>query len=54
MGNPAGVRRDFQALERRRLEAARTLRQGLGQSEVPRAVGVHRQVGEAENEAQRR
>jgi transposase len=43
MGNPAGVRRDFEALERRRLEAARLLRQGLGQSEVARAVGVHRQ-----------
>ena len=43
MGNPAGVRRDFEALERRRLEAARLLRQGLGHSEVARAVGVHRQ-----------
>jgi transposase len=43
MGNPAGVRRDFEALERRRMEAARMLRQGLGQSEVARAVGVHRQ-----------
>ena len=43
MGNPAGVRGDFEALERRRLEAARLLRQGLGQSEVARAVGVHRQ-----------
>lgn len=43
MGNPAGVRRDFEALERRRMEAARLLRQGLGQSEVARAVGVHRQ-----------
>jgi transposase len=43
MGNPAGVRRDFAALERRRRAAARLLRQGLGQSEVARAVGVHRQ-----------
>jgi transposase len=43
MGNPAGVRGDFEALERRRLEAARLLRQGLGQSEVARAVGVQRQ-----------
>src|SRR6266851_1985329 len=34
MGNPAGVRRDFAALERRRMEAARLLRQGLSQSEV--------------------
>ena len=43
MGNPAGVRRDFAALERRRMEAARLLRAGLSQSEVARAVGVHRQ-----------
>ena len=43
MGNPAGVRRDFAALEERRMEAARLLRQGLSQSEVARAVGVHRQ-----------
>ena len=43
MGNPAGVRRDFAALEERRLEAARLLRAGLSQSEVARKVGVHRQ-----------
>ena len=43
MGNPAGVRRDFAALERRRMEAARLLRQGVSQSEVARRVGVHRQ-----------
>ena len=43
MGNPAGVRRDFAALERRRLAAARLLRQGLLQSEVARRVDVHRQ-----------
>ena len=43
MGNPAGVRRDFAALEERRMEAARLLRQGLSQSQVARAVGVHRQ-----------
>ena len=43
MANPAGVRRDFAALEARRMEAARLLRQGLSQSEVARAVGVHRQ-----------
>src|SRR5260370_23152148 len=43
MGNPAGVRRDFAALERRRMEAARLLRQGLSESQVARAVGVHRQ-----------
>ena len=43
MGNPAGVRRDFAALEQRRMEAARLLRLGLSQSEVARKVGVHRQ-----------
>jgi len=43
MGNPRGVRRDFEALERRRLEAARLLRRGLTQAEVARRVGVHRQ-----------
>ena len=43
MGNPAGVRRDFAALEERRMEAARLLREGHSQSEVARAVGVHRQ-----------
>jgi transposase len=43
MGNSAGVRRDFAALEERRLEAARLLRTGLSQSEVARKVGVHRQ-----------
>jgi transposase len=43
MGNPAGVRRDFGALERRRMEAARLLRQGFSQSEVARRVEVHRQ-----------
>jgi transposase len=43
MGNPAGVQRDFAALERRRIAAGRLLRQGLSQSEVARRVGVHRQ-----------
>jgi transposase len=43
MGNPAGVRRDFQALEQRRLRAARLLKKGVHQSEVARRVGVHRQ-----------
>jgi transposase len=37
------VRRDFQRLERRRLEAAELLRQGVAQAEVARQVGVHRQ-----------
>ena len=43
MGFPAGVRRDFAALERRRMQAARLLAKGLSQSEVARQVGVHRQ-----------
>jgi transposase len=43
MGNPAGVRRDFDALESRRLEAAKLLKQGLSEAEVARRVGVHRQ-----------
>src|ERR1035437_2686535 len=43
MGNPAGVRRDFGALERRRMEAAELLKQCVRQSEVARRLGVHRQ-----------
>src|SRR5262245_32783993 len=43
MGNPAGVRRDFEALEHRRMQAAALLRKGMSQAEVARAVGVHRQ-----------
>jgi transposase len=43
MGNPAGVRRDFAGLERRRMEAASLLKQGVSQSEVARRLGVHRQ-----------
>jgi transposase len=43
MGNPAGVRRDFDALEKRRMEAARLLKKGLQPAEVARRVGVHRQ-----------
>jgi len=43
MGNPAGVRRDFAALEARRLEAARLLKRGGSEAEVARQVGVHRQ-----------
>ena len=43
MGNPRGVRRDFEVLEQRRFEAARLLRKGLRQAEVARQVGVHRQ-----------
>src|SRR4030067_306247 len=43
MGNPRGVRRDFEAMERRGWQAARLLRQGLSHSAVARQVGVHRQ-----------
>jgi transposase len=43
MGNPAGVRRDFAALEQRRWQAARLLNRGVHQAEVARRVGVHRQ-----------
>ena len=43
MGNPAGVRRDFEGLEQRRREAAELLRQGTHPAEVARRVGVHRQ-----------
>src|ERR1700733_78257 len=43
MGNPAGVQRDFEKLEQRRLAASDLLRQGLHQAEVARQVGAHRQ-----------
>ena len=43
MGNPAGVSRNFEALEKRRLQASRLLEKGLSQAEVARRVGVHRQ-----------
>jgi transposase len=43
MGNPAGVTRDFEALETRRMKAATLLRTGLSEAEVARRVGVHRQ-----------
>ena len=43
MGNPAGVQRDFRALERRRFAAARLFEQGVGPAEVARGLGVHRQ-----------
>jgi transposase len=37
------MKRDFQALERRRLKAAKLLAQGVSQAEVARRVGAHRQ-----------
>lgn len=43
MGNPAGVRRDFQALERRRFQALRLLERGLSQSDVGRRLRVGQQ-----------
>ena len=40
MGNPRGVKRDFAALERRRFEALKLLKQGYNQTEVARRVKV--------------
>lgn len=44
MGNPAGVRRDFEALEQRRLAAVKLWRQGLGNTDVAQRLGVTRQT----------
>ncbi len=44
MGNPRGVKRDFEALEARRLRAASLLKQGESQAGVARTLGVHRQT----------
>jgi transposase len=43
MGNPAGVPRDFEALEKRRFQAIQLLERGLSQSEIARQVRVVRQ-----------
>jgi transposase len=43
MGNPRGVKRDFDQLERRRLRAAKLFDHGLSQAEIARRLGVHRQ-----------
>src|ERR1039458_2762815 len=43
MGNPRGVKRDFDALEARRLRAAGLLQRGQSQAEVARVLGAHRQ-----------
>jgi transposase len=43
MGNPAGVKRDFDALEERRLRAVALLRKGMSQADVARELGIHRQ-----------
>ena len=42
MGNAAGVRRDFEWLERRRLKAAKLLQRGVSQAVVARQLGVGR------------
>lgn len=45
MGNPAGIKRDFDALEKRRMEAMRLLEKSdLNQSEVARRLRVCRQT----------
>ena len=44
MGNPAGVRRDFEALEKRRLEAIQMWERGLRQAEIARRLRVVRQT----------
>ena len=43
MGNAEAVRRNFEELEERRMEAARLLEAGINQSEVARRLRVHRQ-----------
>jgi transposase len=43
MGNPAGVPRDFEALEKRRFQAIQMFERGLSQSEIARQVRVGRQ-----------
>ena len=43
MGNPKGVKRDFDQLEQRRLKAAKLFDQGFTQAEVSRQLDVHRQ-----------
>ena len=43
MGNPIGIKRDFEQLEKRRMKAAGLLERGVNQAEVARRVGVHRQ-----------
>ena len=43
MGNPAGVHRDFEALEKRRYEAIRLWERGHNQSEIARQLRVVRQ-----------
>jgi transposase len=42
MGNPAGVRRDFDALEKRRFQAIRLLDDGLNQTDIAQRLNVSR------------
>jgi transposase len=44
MGNPAGVQRDFNALEKRRFQAIRLWERGRSQSEIARQLRVVRQT----------
>jgi transposase len=44
MGNPKGVKRDFTALEERRMKAAALLEKGVHQAEVARQVGASREA----------
>ncbi len=42
MGNPAGVRRDFDALEKRRFQAIRLLDDGWNQTDIAHRLNVSR------------
>ena len=42
MGNPKGIKRDFAALERRRMKAVRFFREGLTDAEIARRLKVSR------------
>jgi len=44
LGNPRGQRRDFEALERRRLEGLRLFSKGVPQAEIARELRIARQV----------
>jgi len=44
MGNPRGVKRDFDALEARRLRGAGLFQQGKSQAAIARVLRVHRQT----------
>jgi transposase len=44
MGNPRGVKRDFEQLERRRLKAVKLFEEGLNNSQIGRALKVANQT----------